>query len=171
LLQNPSAWPALALHWNQLPSGFHFDDWSLHSGLDVVDPWGPFTDRILVFPDVHIYIRVRPGDIVLLRRCGMGLWSGKGTGGWLWYHLWMDVFPATVWCRGRERFTGFMMPGRTISATSSQLPLHNLPLQVSVTRTSPHKLWWASWHKFPVTCDRDRDTMYCKPGCHENGCI
>ena len=59
LSHNPSAWPGLALHWNQLPTGFHWDDCSLFSGWDVVNPWGPFDDCILVFPDLHIYLRVR----------------------------------------------------------------------------------------------------------------
>jgi hypothetical protein len=82
LSHNPSAWPGLALHWNQLPKGFHADEHSLHSGLDIVNPWGPFTDCILVFPDLHIYIRVRRGDIVLLRgaslRHGAIAWKGNG---------------------------------------------------------------------------------------------
>ena len=59
LSHNPSAWPGLALHWNQLPTGFHWDDHSLFSGWDVVNPWGLFDDCILVFPDLHIYLRVR----------------------------------------------------------------------------------------------------------------
>jgi len=79
---NPSAWPGLALHWNSLPLGFHWDERSLHSGWDIVNPWGPFTDCILVFPDLHIYIKVSRGDIVFLRgaslRHGAIKWTGNG---------------------------------------------------------------------------------------------
>jgi hypothetical protein len=82
LSHNPSAYAGLALHWNQLPKGFHWDEHSLHSGWDIVNPWGPFTDCILVFPDLHIYLRVRPGDIVFLRgaslRHGAVEWNGNG---------------------------------------------------------------------------------------------
>jgi hypothetical protein len=79
---NPSAWPGLAIHFNQMPDGVHFDNKSLHSGWDRVNPWGPFKNGILVLPDVGIFIRVRRGDIVFLRgaalRHGVKEWQGRG---------------------------------------------------------------------------------------------
>jgi hypothetical protein len=79
---NPSAWPGLAMHFNQMPAGFHTDGQSLHSGLDFINPWGPFQDCLLVFPKLGIAIRVRPGDIIVLRGAGLkhGVkgWTGKG---------------------------------------------------------------------------------------------
>jgi hypothetical protein len=82
LNQNPSAWPGIAIHFNQLQSDYHFDNKSLYSGFDVVNPWGPFEHCTLVFPDVGIYLPIEPGDIVLLRgaalRHGAKNWEGKG---------------------------------------------------------------------------------------------
>jgi hypothetical protein len=79
---NPSSLPGLALHFNQMPRHTHFDNKSLHSGMDRINPWGPFEDGILVFPDLGIYIRVRRGDIVFLRgaalRHGAQAWTGQG---------------------------------------------------------------------------------------------
>jgi hypothetical protein len=82
LSHNPSSWPGIALHWNQLPGDFHWDARSLFSGWDVVNPWGPFTDCILVFPDLHIYIKLGRGEVVFLRgaalRHGVKEWKGQG---------------------------------------------------------------------------------------------
>jgi hypothetical protein len=82
LKANPSAWPGLALHFNQMPEGFHFDGQSLHSGLDFISPWGPFQNCLLVFPQLGIAIRVHPGDLIVLRGAGLkhGVqgWTGDG---------------------------------------------------------------------------------------------
>ena len=82
LSHSPSAWPGIGLHWNQFADGFHWDEKSLYSGWDIVNPWGPFEDGILVFPDLHIFLRVRRGDVVLLRgaalRHGAREWTGNG---------------------------------------------------------------------------------------------
>jgi hypothetical protein len=82
LNQNPSAWPGIAIHFNQLQSHYHFDNKSLYSGFDVINPWGPFEQCILVFPDLGISLPIEPGDIVLLRgaalRHGAKKWEGKG---------------------------------------------------------------------------------------------
>lgn len=82
LQANPSAWPGLALHFNQMPKGFHWDRQSLHCGLDIICPWGPFENCLLVFPHLGIAIRVRPGDVIFLRGAGLSHgvkeWTGKG---------------------------------------------------------------------------------------------
>jgi hypothetical protein len=82
LRANPSACPGLALHFNQMPLDVHFDNKSLHSGWDRVNPWGPFEDGVLVFPDLGFYIHVRRGDMVFLRgaalRHGARAWKGRG---------------------------------------------------------------------------------------------
>jgi hypothetical protein len=82
LQANPSAWPGLALHFNQMPKGFHWDWQSLHCGLDIICPWGPFENCLLVFPHLGIAIRVHPGDVIFLRGAGLSHgvkeWTGKG---------------------------------------------------------------------------------------------
>lgn len=79
---NPSAWPGLAVHFNQMPGGFHWDGKSLHSGWDVINPWGPFSQCILVFPHLGIYLVIHPGDIIFLRgaalKHGVQRWMGRG---------------------------------------------------------------------------------------------
>jgi hypothetical protein len=80
--QNPSAWPGLAIHFNQMQKDFHYDNKSLYSGYDVLNPWGPFRNCRLVFPGLGIYLPIEPGDIVLLRGAallhGATNWVGDG---------------------------------------------------------------------------------------------
>jgi hypothetical protein len=82
LKDNPCHWPGIALHWNQMATGFHFDKKSLHSGWDIILPFGPFRNCLLEFPDLGIAIIVNPGDIIFIRGAGLrhraSSWEGEG---------------------------------------------------------------------------------------------
>lgn|SRR6266852_406010 len=80
LKQNPSAWPGIAIHYNQLQTKVHFDNKSLYSGFDVINPWGPFKECILVFPDLGISLPIEPGDVVFLRGAALRHWAKKWEG-------------------------------------------------------------------------------------------
>lgn len=82
LKDNPCHWPGIALHWNQMPTGCHFDKKSLHSGWDIIIPFGPFRNCRLEFPEVGISLAVEPGDIIFIRGAGLkhkvSSWEGDG---------------------------------------------------------------------------------------------
>jgi len=82
LRDNPCHWPGIALHWNQMPRDYHFDKLSLHSGWDIIIPFGPFRNCLLEFPDLGISLAVSPGDIIFIRGAGLkhkvSSWEGDG---------------------------------------------------------------------------------------------
>lgn len=65
-----------------MATGCHFDKKSLHSGWDIIVPFGPFRNCRLEFPELGIFLAVSPGDIILIRGAGLkhkaSSWEGDG---------------------------------------------------------------------------------------------